>query len=88
VWAAWGGAVAGAGKFGFVEMRTIAEANNALSMCGVDFMGRPIRVGRPADYVPPTPDMILQCEGTGILGTPGAGGPGVCYIIILYYIYI
>ena len=63
-----------AGKFGFVEMRTIAEANSALSMCGVEFMGRPIRVGRPADWVPPTPDMILQCEGTGILGTPGDGG--------------
>ena len=61
-----------AGKFGFVEMRTIAEANNALSMSGVEFMGRPIRVGRPADYTPPTPEMILQCEGTGILGTPGA----------------
>ncbi len=59
------------GKFGFVEMRTIAEANNALSMAGVEFMGRAIRVGRPADYAPPTPDMIRQCEGTGILGTPG-----------------
>ena len=55
-----------------MEMRTIAEANNALSMSGVEFMGRPIRVGRPADYTPPTPEMILQCEGTGILGTPGA----------------
>mmetsp|Transcript_9676 Transcript_9676/g.22337 ORF Transcript_9676/g.22337 Transcript_9676/m.22337 type:complete len:583 (+) Transcript_9676:120-1868(+) len=59
------------GKFGFVEMRTVQEATNALSMSGVDFMGRPIRVGRPADYVPPTPDVIMQCEGTGILGIPG-----------------
>ena len=33
-------------------MRTIAEANNALSMSGVEFMGRPIRVGRPADELP------------------------------------
>ena len=67
------------GKFGFVEMRTIAEANNALSMSGVEFMGRPIRVGRPADYVTPTPDVIAQCEGTGILGTPG--DLGVVYTI-------
>jgi hypothetical protein len=45
-------------------------------------MGRPIRVGRPADYVTPTPEIIMQCEGTGILGTPGDLGvtfavPGV-----------
>ncbi|KAJ1480731.1 hypothetical protein T484DRAFT_1809665 [Baffinella frigidus] len=43
------------GKFGFVEMRTIQEASNALSMTGVELMGRAIRVGRPADYVHPTP---------------------------------
>ena len=60
-------------------MRTIAEANNALSMSGVEFMGRPIRVGRPADYTPPTPEMILQCEGTGILGTPGAWRGGAVW---------
>jgi hypothetical protein len=28
-------------------------------------------VSRPADYVMPTPEVIMQCEGTGILGTPG-----------------
>ncbi len=61
-------------KFGFVEMRTIAEANNALAMSGVEYFGRPIRVGRPADYQPPTPELIKQCEGTGILGAPGDQG--------------
>ena len=71
-----------AGKFGFIELRTIAEANNSLNLSGADFMGRPIRVGRPADYVTPTPEIIRQCEGTGILGTPGDLGvtfavPGV-----------
>lgn len=58
-------------KFGFVEFRTVAEANNALAMSGVEYYGRPIRVGRPADYAPPTPELIAQLEGTGILGTPG-----------------
>eukprot|EP00961_Rhodomonas_salina_P174565 2354622-Rhodomonas_salina.1 len=27
------------GKFGFVEMRTVAEANNALAMTGIDCFG-------------------------------------------------
>ncbi len=74
-------AAAAAGKFGFIELRTIAEANNSLNLSGADFLGRPIRVGRPADYVTPTPEIIMQCEGTGILGTPGDLGvtftPGV-----------
>ena len=58
------------GKFGFVEMRTVAEASNAMAMSGLDFAGRPVRIGRPADYIPITPDVIQQCQGTGILGLP------------------
>jgi hypothetical protein len=51
------------GKFGFVEMRTVAEATNALHMSGITFFGRVIRVGRPADYVPLSLDLIAQCSG-------------------------
>ena len=69
--------VSSEGKFGFVEMRTIAEASNALLMTGADCFGRAIRVGRPADYAAPPPELLQQCEGSGLLGTPediSAGG--------------
>lgn len=65
------------GKFGFVEMRTIQEATNALNMSGADCFGRPIRVGKPADYVPPDAALITAAMGSGLLGTPGDEGVGV-----------
>jgi hypothetical protein len=68
--------VSGDGKFGFVEMRTIQEATNALSMTGADCFGRPIRVGKPADYVPPDAQLIQAAMGSGLLGTPGDEGVG------------
>lgn len=68
--------VSGDGKFGFVEMRTIQEATNALSMTGADCFGRPIRVGKPADYVPPDTALIQVAMGSGLLGTPGDEGVG------------
>ena len=46
------------GKIGFVEMRSVAEASNAIAMSGLHFPGRPVRVGRPADYIPMTEDII------------------------------
>jgi len=68
--------VSGDGKFGFVEMRTVQEATNALSMTGADCFGRPIRVGKPADYVPPDGPLIQAAMGSGLLGTPGDEGVG------------
>jgi RNA recognition motif-containing protein len=65
------------GKFGFIEFRTIQEANNALAMSGVEFMGRNIRVGRPSDYMQPSEELLKKCEGTGILGLPGDQGVSV-----------
>ena len=41
------------GKFAFVEMRTIDEANNALNMNGIPFMGQSLRIGRPSKYTGP-----------------------------------
>ena len=57
-----------------MELRSIQEATNALAITGVELMGRPIRVGRPADYVVPTEETIRVCMGTGILGVPGDAG--------------
>ncbi|KAJ1471454.1 hypothetical protein T484DRAFT_3519459 [Baffinella frigidus] len=62
------------GKFGFLEFRTMTEANNALALTGIELMGRSIRMSRPADYLPLTSDVLAQCEGSGILGTPGDAG--------------
>ena len=37
---------------------------------------RPIRVGKPADYVPPDAQLIQAAMGSGLLGTPGDEGVG------------
>jgi len=63
--------VSGDCKFGFVEMRTVTEANNAMQMSGVMCYGRPVRVGRPVDYVALSLEVLMQCAGTGILGNEG-----------------
>ena len=62
------------GKFGFIEFRTIAEANNSLALTGLDLIGRPIKMARPSDYIPLAGEVLQQCDGTGILGTPGDVG--------------
>ncbi|KAG5561639.1 hypothetical protein RHGRI_004634 [Rhododendron griersonianum] len=39
-------------KFAFVEMRTVEEASNAMSLDGIVFEGVSVRVRRPTDYNP------------------------------------
>lgn len=39
-------------KFAFVEMRSIAEASNAMALDGIMFEGAPVKVRRPTDYNP------------------------------------
>jgi splicing factor U2AF subunit len=38
------------GKFAFVELRSIEEANAALNLNGIPYMGMNLRVGRPSKY--------------------------------------
>lgn len=45
-------------------------------MTGADCFGRPIRVGKPADYVPPDGPLIQAAMGSGLLGAPGDEGVG------------
>lgn len=40
-------------KFAFVELRTVEEANNCLSLTGIPFMGNMLKVGRPTKYTGP-----------------------------------
>jgi len=42
------------GKFAFVELRTIDEANAALNLNNIPYMGTTLRVGRPSKYTGPT----------------------------------
>jgi splicing factor U2AF subunit len=41
------------GKFAFIELRTVKEAENALNLNNIPFMGATLRVGRPSKYTGP-----------------------------------
>ncbi|KAL1558900.1 splicing factor U2af large subunit A-like [Salvia divinorum] len=67
-------------KFAFVEMRSVEEASNAMSLDGIIFEGAPVKVRRPSDYNPslaatlgpsqPNPNLNLASVGL----TPGSAG--------------
>mmetsp|Transcript_11403 Transcript_11403/g.20916 ORF Transcript_11403/g.20916 Transcript_11403/m.20916 type:complete len:242 (+) Transcript_11403:322-1047(+) len=52
------------GKFCFIEFKTPEIASKALSLNGIDLVGRQLRVGRPSGYAPPA----------GMAGFGGAAG--------------
>ncbi|KAJ0520049.1 putative RNA recognition motif domain, nucleotide-binding alpha-beta plait domain superfamily [Helianthus annuus] len=63
-------------KFAFVEMRSVEEASNAMSLDGIIFEGVHVRVKRPSDYNPslaaplgpsqPNPNLNLTVVGLGL----------------------
>ncbi|CAF2067456.1 unnamed protein product [Brassica oleracea var. botrytis] len=67
-------------KFAFVEMRSVEEASDAMSLDEIIFEGAPVKVRRPSDYNPslaaslgpshPSPHLNLAAVGL----TPGASG--------------
>ncbi|KAF8093515.1 hypothetical protein N665_0383s0142 [Sinapis alba] len=67
-------------KFAFVEMRSVQEASNAMTLDGIIFEGAPVKVRRPSDYNPalaatlgpsqPIPNLNLAAVGL----TPGGSG--------------
>ncbi|XP_061339573.1 splicing factor U2af large subunit B-like isoform X6 [Gastrolobium bilobum] len=67
-------------KFAFVEMRSVEEASNAMTLDGIIFEGAPVKVRRPTDYNPslaatlgpsqPNPNLNLGAVGL----TPGSAG--------------
>jgi hypothetical protein len=69
-------------NFAFIEVRTVLEASNAMTLDGIQLHGTPLRVNRPHDYVPPT-DIIQPVGGAappiGGLPPPGLAGvaPGI-----------
>ncbi|XP_077223808.1 splicing factor U2af large subunit A-like [Tasmannia lanceolata] len=77
-------------KFAFVEMRTVEEASNAMTLDGIMFEGVSVRVRRPTDYNPslaaalgpsqPSPHLNLAAVGLtpGVIG--GAEGPDRIFV--------
>ena len=65
-------------NFAFIEVRTVQEANNAMTLDGIQLYGSPLRVNRPHDYVPPT-DIIPPVGGAAPPppALPAPGMPGV-----------
>ncbi|XP_041993034.1 splicing factor U2af large subunit B-like [Salvia splendens] len=67
-------------KFGFVEMRSVEEASNAMALDGIIFEGAPVKVRRSSNYKPslaatqgpsqPNPNLNLAAVGL----TPGSAG--------------
>ncbi|KAL9244842.1 hypothetical protein vseg_018563 [Gypsophila vaccaria] len=67
-------------KFAFVEMRSVEEASNAMSLDGIIFEGTTVKVRRPSDYNsslaatlgPSQPNPNLNLAAVGL--SPGASG--------------
>nr|GEW32031.1 splicing factor U2af large subunit B-like isoform X1 [Tanacetum cinerariifolium] len=77
-------------KFAFVEMRTVEEASNAMTLDGIIFEGVSVRVRRPTDYNPslaaalgpsqPNPNLNLAAVGLTPGGIGGAEGPDRVFV--------
>jgi RNA recognition motif-containing protein len=76
------------GKFAFIELRTVKEAENALNLNNIPYMGAMLRVGRPSKYNGPVTnhgnwedilakymsgELILPQGGAGMSAGAGAG---------------
>lgn len=60
--------VDGGGKYGFIELRTVAEANSCLALNGIEFGGRALKVERPRDWAPVPMEMMAELSNAGVLG--------------------
>ncbi len=78
--------MSGEKKFCFVTFRNEDEAMKGMQLDNIQLMGRPLRIGRPSDYVPPAGQaqpQPLSATGTnnmplgnGAPAAPAAAGPG------------
>lgn len=84
--------MSGEKKFCFVTFRNELEAEKGMQLDNIQLMGRPLRIGRPSDYVPPAGGVVQQpplgATGTNQMllgaGAPAAGGaPGGATSVVL-----
>mgnify|MGYP002631625525 CR=1 FL=1 len=66
-------------KFGFVEFRTIAEANSCMALNNIELGGKQLRIERPRDYAPMPESMTeeLKRYAQDPIMACGTGGAGV-----------
>ncbi|XP_076894371.1 splicing factor U2af large subunit A-like [Bidens hawaiensis] len=77
-------------KFAFVEMRSVEEASNAISLDGIVFEGVRVKVRRPSDYNPssaaalgpsqPNPNLNLAAVGLPLGSASGLEGPDCIFV--------
>uniref|UniRef100_A0A6U5J7E4 RRM domain-containing protein n=1 Tax=Calcidiscus leptoporus TaxID=127549 RepID=A0A6U5J7E4_9EUKA len=65
--------MSGEGKFAFVEFRDELMAVTALQLDKVELAGRPLNIGRPAGFVPPSAGMPMPTPLSIDGAVPGAG---------------
>nr|AFK48456.1 unknown [Lotus japonicus] len=63
-------------KFAFLEMRTVEEASNAMSLDGIVFEGVSVRVRRPTDYNPTLAAALGPCQPSPYLNLSAVGLSG------------
>ena len=68
--------IAGEGKFGFVEFRTIAEAISCLALNGIELGGKQLRIERPRDYTPMPDSMHEELKAAGVMGSTSVAPDG------------
>ena len=65
-----------AGKFGFVEFRTIAEAISCIALNGIELGGKQLRIERPRDYTPMPDSMHEELKAAGVMGSTSVAPDG------------
>ena len=74
--------MSGERKFCFVTFRSEKETENGLQLDNIQLMGRPLRIGRPSDYVPtkagaaPPPMVVGGAPAAVVAPAPGAPPSG------------
>ncbi|XP_076895630.1 splicing factor U2af large subunit B-like [Bidens hawaiensis] len=80
-------------KFAFVEMRSVEEASNAISLDGIVFEGVRVKIRRPSDYNPSLaaplgpsqPNPNLNLAAVGLPPPSGLEGPDCIFVSGLPY---
>jgi len=65
-----------AATFGFIEFRSIAEANSCFALNGIEFQGRKLHVNRSREYAPVPEQLYTELSKHGLLGNTSISPDG------------